>query len=515
MAEGLNTPSRAPVTPQMLPPASTAPSQSAGAAASTPRLAACSVPSAGPLRGASLSPQRRSSRSSRLAAQPAGSAGDAAPRRWSLDDVALPPASSPEYTGEASDGNCSPDYKRQRRVLAPLGQAGHSVHEAMFARALERSRRGYRNGQRRVMKEAQQELSPEARQPRCRPHPPPQPQRKRQWGHLEYDSVRNIWFRADGEWRQSLQETMRFCANRLSVLLRELRTRRRPQTLSLTMHYLWRFYHGTGQDSAPHSFEDFDQRLMMCACLFLASKNENSRFPLGDLVIKVFGHAPSQEPGCDYHKRWRQITQAELYLIAAVLRFDFSFQDPQKLYAEVLAKITGLGHAGLVGLHGIPWVIGGLQCFPLVFQTPLCIHYEPLWLARGMLRLAREWWQSRFGDQPWVRPLSDTQPATPLTVDEDLWDQETYLPDDVFQRMRAELAAEGLEAMLFTQYDRVLQRQSASRARSSASAAPGFSPFVPHSLASPFRMDTPTPPPSVSAGPPFAPSPPQMPETRA
>eukprot|EP01062_Namystynia_karyoxenos_P007468 TRINITY_DN12623_c0_g1_i1.p1 TRINITY_DN12623_c0_g1~~TRINITY_DN12623_c0_g1_i1.p1 ORF type:complete len:584 (+),score=128.54 TRINITY_DN12623_c0_g1_i1:83-1834(+) len=454
------------------------------------------------------------------------------------DELPLPPTGSPEYGGEegapSDTGGGSPEYKRAQRVRAPLGEAGHSVHERLFALALERTKRGARQPQRRDNRRGGQQQtqrwrregaelggSPEARRPQAHRRLPPQAARKRQWGILSHESARNLWQRAGADWRGTLRSQMRQMADILGVLLRELRTRRQPQTLSLTLHYLWRFYHGTGTDCPPHPFEEFDRRLMMCACLFLASKNENSRFPLGDLVIKVFRHEPSTDPGSDYHKRWRQITQAELYLIAVVLRFDFSFQDPQKAYAEILAKITGLSHLVLVGLHGVPWVIGGLRCFPLVFRTPLCLHYEPAMLARGMLRMARDWWTQRFGDSAWISLQSATGSSSdraPITVDEELWEQETRLPEEIWEHMKEELDAVGLGSEMLNQYDSILQRQSKSRARSSTSAH-GASPYaiglhepsMPGLYDAPSRLSTPTPP--VLGPIPLAASPPLGPLT--
>eukprot|EP00662_Eupelagonemidae_sp_cell21_P050745 gene50745-37612_t len=136
---------------------------------------------------------------------------------------------------------------------------------------------------------------------------------------------------------------------------------------------MWRFYHGS--DGKPgHSFDDFDRRVMMCACLFLASggprstwntKNENALFRLrGHSVHTVCEHPAHSAQR--WQQRRQQLVKAELYLIAAILGFDFSYNPPHTAFLAVLGAVTdehgggaGEGTAQLLGTRGLPWCIAG------------------------------------------------------------------------------------------------------------------------------------------------------------
>ena len=78
----------------------------------------------------------------------------------------------------------------------------------------------------------------------------------------------------------------------VNELVSWLSLRRQQQTLQLCMFYMWRFYMGyEGPEfdrNDHHHPRNYDRRVMMCACLFLAAKVEDSLFTLGDLVVWLF-----------------------------------------------------------------------------------------------------------------------------------------------------------------------------------------------------------------------------------
>eukprot|EP01065_Artemidia_motanka_P016498 TRINITY_DN20163_c0_g1_i1.p1 TRINITY_DN20163_c0_g1~~TRINITY_DN20163_c0_g1_i1.p1 ORF type:complete len:358 (+),score=108.88 TRINITY_DN20163_c0_g1_i1:66-1139(+) len=230
-------------------------------------------------------------------------------------------------------------------------------------------------------------------------------------------SALQLWRVASPEWRQVLRDRMRLTGDNMQKISHALQLRNQLQTAMLGMWYMWRFYHGS-EGKPAHSFDEFDRRVMMSACLFLASKNENSLFRLGDLVIMAWGHK-YRSP--EWYQRRQQIVNAELYLIAAMLGFDFSYSLPTTPYCALLRELTG--EDGILGMRGIPWCIAGSQLFALVFITPLCTHYSSGDLARCMLRRCRKAWED-LGNMPWCRPQCEgSLDEEEVQVDEADWER--------------------------------------------------------------------------------------------
>eukprot|EP01060_Flectonema_neradi_P023891 TRINITY_DN3229_c0_g1_i1.p1 TRINITY_DN3229_c0_g1~~TRINITY_DN3229_c0_g1_i1.p1 ORF type:complete len:391 (+),score=63.93 TRINITY_DN3229_c0_g1_i1:693-1865(+) len=172
-----------------------------------------------------------------------------------------------------------------------------------------------------------------------------------------------------------------------------LSLRRQQQTLQLTMYYMWRFYMGyeggDGDRNDHHHPRNYDRRVMMCACLFLAAKVEDSLFTLGDLVIKAWGHEPQSS---DYQARKKQIHQAELYLVAVMLRFNFTYKLPASLMLDKLQQLTGCHVRDFIhGREGIPWCIAAYKLTTEVYRTPICVTYTSQEIALGVLVLCKSW----------------------------------------------------------------------------------------------------------------------------
>ena len=118
--------------------------------------------------------------------------------------------------------------------------------------------------------------------------------------------------------------------------------------------------------------------------------------------VKAWGHEPQSQ---DYRARKDQIHQAELYLIAVVLRFNFTYKLPASLMLDKLQQLTGCRVRDFIhGREGIPWCIAAYKLTTEVYRTPICVTYTSQEIAFGVLVLCKSWvtgnaWEKLDGTQ--------------------------------------------------------------------------------------------------------------------
>ena len=97
----------------------------------------------------------------------------------------------------------------------------------------------------------------------------------------------------DARMKQLREHIGAYSWEQIYKVIRENNVRRQQQTISLAMFFLWRFYHGYNdpehqqQCNPPHLLEEWDRRVMVCACVFLSAKIADCPFKLrlGDLAV--------------------------------------------------------------------------------------------------------------------------------------------------------------------------------------------------------------------------------------
>jgi len=155
-----------------------------------------------------------------------------------------------------------------------------------------------------------------------------------------------------------------------------------PQiTIASAIVFFHRFY-------CKYSFEEKNIESVAYACLFLASKVEESPIKLRDLIQIMYQEKKKMKVSVDSPEfnYWRKEILEKERNVLQTLGFDFQIEHP---YSNMLAKVKQLQHEHQKRLAQFSW-----NFINDSLRTTLCIQYDPKDIASTSIYLASKYLQS-------------------------------------------------------------------------------------------------------------------------